>query len=835
MWKFAAAATVASRYKMQAILLGAAAGLSATAYSYLGGGFLSNFLVSSSGDFRQGLLLSSASQFYALYSGYFLATQPGMYTFQVWKKSPINETLRMIVGDLARIDFVNGTNCSTYSLGYCVLTATCFLESPGNLYSVNFEYSRNDLSMDGGNFSLNFQIKNSSFSSMMPYIFPPIGARPDAADILVAPSSAKAAASIASGNCLTLATAGTACQFSISARDEFGSASTFPSNVSILCSSLIDFSFVSGNVIGVNGSIMRASYVPSLAGYHILSVFFKYSTLQWTLVVSPAPLASAYESVVQGTALSLATAGALSKFSMFAMDKYGNLLERVGNIAIIVENEASSEYHAVSVVSNRAINTMVFKDLTATYRVTTSGRYRITVATLDPGLSMCVYSESSSRDASVPAAYLTTSDDVNLLSYYALGPNLFLKSNVTFSQISFSGFISLTTSGVITFKVLTGSTADVVSLNIDRIKLIDSNATNDAISNGYLLTSLDSRTLDDAVIKVNWPDSSSWVNNGNQSVVDSTTNSVRFPGGTYLDAGSKTWNIHTSGFGITAAFMVKSMTVNQKLIHFFNAGSTNNRSIILEFVKSGGSWDIRFLIYNEINDEVNSGCITSASDQPLRAFNTKYVITATYDVAAKVSKIYVDGLLRKQCSQGANAAVGPRALQFSYIGRFWPWPSLECQDVTIGSGGGGVKVVALDRKFVCPVSVSKANWLGSDSYGDTFNIQPDKDTIVVTRTDAVGSGWGMNLRVKCCSSDADFIGKLYALAVFDRPLNYQEVMYQHHALKGLVPVATIALVASTLYEFQLNYSAINFSRVGLMVCFFPNICGVISCNDCVGI
>ena len=112
---------------------------------------------------------------------------------------------------------------------------------------------------------------------------------------------------------------------------------------------------------------------------------------------------------------------------------------------------------------------------------------------------------------------------------------------------------------------------------------------------------------------------------------------------------------------------------------------------------------------------------------------------------------------------------------------------------------------------------------------------PDKDTIVVRRTDAVGSGWGMNLRVKCCSSDADFIGKLYALAVFDRPLNYQEVMYQHYALKGLVPVATIALVASTLYEFQLNYSAINFSRVGLMVCFFPNICGVISCNDCVGI
>jgi hypothetical protein len=300
-----------------------------------------------------------------------------------------------------------------------------------------------------------------------------------------------------------------------------------------------------------------------------------------------------------------------------------------------------------------------------------------------------------------------------------------------------------------------------------------------------------------------------------------------------LDAGSKTWNIHTSGFGITAAFMVKSMTVNQKLIHFFNAGSNLNRSIVLEFVKSGESWDIRFLIYNEINDEVNSGCITSASDQPLRAFNTKYVITATYDVAAKVSKIHVDGLLRKQCSQGTKVAVGPRALQFSYIGT-----AQKCQDVSIGSGSGGVKVVVLDRKFVCPTSVSKANWLDGYTHADTFNIQPNQDTIVVTRTDAPGQTWGMNLRVKCCSSDpgdANFIGKLYALAVFDRPVEYQEVMYQHSALKGLVPVATIALLASTLYEFQLNYSAINFSRIGLMVCFFPYFCGFISCNNCVGI
>jgi hypothetical protein len=690
--------------------------------------------VSSSGDVRQALRLGSTSRFYAIFSGYFLATQPGIYTFQLWKNSTLNDTLRMTVSDSARIELFNGTNCSTYTFGYCAVTATCVLESPGHLYFVSLEYSRDDSSNGGGNFSMNFQFKNASFSSMMTYVFPPIGTKPDT-DVLVSPSSAKVASSIVTGNCLTLATAGTSCQFSISARDEFGSASVFPSNVSVLCSSLIDSSFVSGNVVSVDGSILTARYVPGSAGNHILSVFFKYSTLQWTLLVFPAPFASSQSSIVQGPALSLATAGSLSIFTIFAIDKYGNMLERVQNIAVNVENEASSEYHAVPVVSNRAFNTMVFKDMTVTYRITTAGNYRISVSTLDPGLSMFVYSESS-RSAS--AVYLTTTDDINLLSYYALGSNLFMPSNVTFSKLSFSGFISATSSTVFSFKVLYGSTSDVVSLRIDRIKLIDSNATNDAISNSYLLESLDSSTLNDAVVKVNWPDSSSWINTGNQAVFDPTINSVRFQGSTYLDAGSKTWNIHASGFGITASIMIKSMTANQRLVHFFNSG-TNKWSIILEFVKNGGGFDIRFLIYNEPGDEVNSGCMTSSSDQPLRTLNSKYVITASYDVSTRVSKIYVDGLLRKQCSQGANAAVGPRTLQFSFIGK------------------------------------------ASDS------------TLV-------------------------FIGQVYALAIYDRPLDAQEVVYQHYALKGLVPVATIALVASTLYEFQLNYSAVNFSRVGLMVC-----------------
>ena len=38
----------------------------------------------------------------------------------------------------------------------------------------------------------------------------------------------------------------------------------------------------------------------------------------------------------------------------------------------------------------------------------------------------------------------------------------------------------------------------------------------------------------------------------------------------------------------------------------------------------------------------------------------------------------------------------------------------------------------MDRKFICPAKLSKANWLGSDTYGDTFTIEADQvQTLVV--------------------------------------------------------------------------------------------------------
>ncbi len=75
----------------------------------------------------------------------------------------------------------------------------------------------------------------------------------------------------------------------------------------------------------------------------------------------------------------------------------------------------------------------------------------------------------------------------------------------------------------------------------------------------------------------------------------------------------------------------------------------------------------------------------------------------------------------------------------------------NCKVVNIGSSKGGMKIVKLSRKFKCPSQLSKANWLGQDSYGDRFSIEADEDTIIVTRKDSPGKGWGMNPQIKCCT------------------------------------------------------------------------------------
>ena len=52
----------------------------------------------------------------------------------------------------------------------------------------------------------------------------------------------------------------------------------------------------------------------------------------------------------------------------------------------------------------------------------------------------------------------------------------------------------------------------------------------------------------------------------------------------------------------------------------------------------------------------------------------------------------------------------------------------------------------------CPPHVNRSNWVGGEIYDDTFDVERlDARTVRVTRSDGGDVGWGLDLRVQCCT------------------------------------------------------------------------------------
>ena len=75
--------------------------------------------------------------------------------------------------------------------------------------------------------------------------------------------------------------------------------------------------------------------------------------------------------------------------------------------------------------------------------------------------------------------------------------------------------------------------------------------------------------------------------------------------------------------------------------------------------------------------------------------------------------------------------------------------------VTIGSSDSNVKDANVPAGYSCPSVVSKSNWAGTETYGDTFKITQSGTTLSAKRMDN-GGGWGMNLRITCTSAGVGF-------------------------------------------------------------------------------
>ena len=70
--------------------------------------------------------------------------------------------------------------------------------------------------------------------------------------------------------------------------------------------------------------------------------------------------------------------------------------------------------------------------------------------------------------------------------------------------------------------------------------------------------------------------------------------------------------------------------------------------------------------------------------------------------------------------------------------------------LSAGASQSQTKTVSLSsEEFVCPQTVNRDNWKGTETYPDAYKVTQDGAKITVKRTDK-NEGWGMILEFTCC-------------------------------------------------------------------------------------
>jgi len=81
--------------------------------------------------------------------------------------------------------------------------------------------------------------------------------------------------------------------------------------------------------------------------------------------------------------------------------------------------------------------------------------------------------------------------------------------------------------------------------------------------------------------------------------------------------------------------------------------------------------------------------------------------------------------------------------------------TMPCLTFNIGSNNAGESDIQFDvpEGYVCPSSVTKDNWLNTETYDDTFTVKKFGSTYMVSR-DGPEKGWGLDLKFDCCEEVA---------------------------------------------------------------------------------
>ena len=177
---------------------------------------------------------------------------------------------------------------------------------------------------------------------------------------------------------------------------------------------------------------------------------------------------------------------------------------------------------------------------------------------------------------------------------------------------------------------------------------------------------------DDAVLKLSWPDSSSWLNNPNTqpSFVDG---SWLFDRATsrYFDAGSLNLNPHLSGFSLTASILLSQIGESQRIIDF-GIGANIDRPLGNNCIRLffwGTSTTLRSQFCNS-QEVIQVGAPPPLQDDINLDLGKWYTLTMVYRSNAGSFTFYLNGAY-----WGRNTGLtvsGPRTVTSTFIGKT-PW------------------------------------------------------------------------------------------------------------------------------------------------------------------
>ncbi len=177
---------------------------------------------------------------------------------------------------------------------------------------------------------------------------------------------------------------------------------------------------------------------------------------------------------------------------------------------------------------------------------------------------------------------------------------------------------------------------------------------------------------DDAAVKLNWPDSSTWVNSGQtQPTCNGDDGSCIFDGtGQYLDAGTRDFSIQANGFTATARVLFHKETFDlyQRICEFFSPNNGVRADSVGISVNSRPPYSMYMFIIGN-NYEYFPECDNLFTNPSLfMKTNTWYMLTAVFYAPSKTMKFYINGIL--ECTkQDVSFTRQVVRVSSTYIGR----------------------------------------------------------------------------------------------------------------------------------------------------------------------